>query len=183
MGRSAAEFLDRAAEEARYRLHRNDLADSGYRGFLEAFIARALLPFAPPGSAILDYGSGPVPALARLLRAKGFTVECFDPFFAPSVQWKKKRFALVALHETAEHLKYPKRSLAAVARALGPGGALAIRTRFLPEKVSAFDGWWYKDDMTHVGFFSRRSFERLSADLGLELALLEEPDLAVLRKP
>ena len=60
-------FVDRdflpgpAAERARYLLHRNTLADPGYRAFLEPAL-RAVRDRVPPPARLLDYGSGPEPA-------------------------------------------------------------------------------------------------------------------------
>ena len=71
------------AERRRYLLHRNAPDDPGHRAFLSRLV-RALAPRLPRGAAGLDYGSGPSPTLATMLRALGFTVDVYDPFFAPS---------------------------------------------------------------------------------------------------
>jgi len=171
------------AAEARYRLHRNDPADPGYRAFLETFIDRALAPFAPPPGRVLDFGSGPTPALARLLRERGYRAEAWDPLFAPDRRSLAGPFALIAVHEVLEHVPYPYRLLATLARKLEGGGAIAVRTRFPPERPEDFGRWWYKEDPTHVGFFGPPAFEALARRLGARLDLLEPPDLAVLRFP
>jgi SAM-dependent methyltransferase len=174
---------DAATAEARYRLHRNDPAEPGYRRFLESFIDRAVAPFAAPSARVLDFGSGPTPALALLLRDRGYRAEAWDPIFATERRALAGRFDLVAVHEVLEHADYPFRLLSALSRRLAAGGSMAIRTRFPPGDVEAFGRWWYKEDPTHVGFFGPASFAALARRLGAALVLLEPPDLAVLAFP
>jgi len=88
----------------------------------------------------------------------------------------------VAVHEVAEHLRFPRRALGALARRLEPRGRLALRTRFAPEDEAAFARWWYREDPTHVGFFRERSFRFLAGLLGLDLEELAAPDRAVFRR-
>jgi len=173
----------RSAELQRYRLHHNDPEDVGYRAFLRQFIERAVVPFVPAGTTVLDFGSGPVPAMGGLLEEGGRRCRAYDPFFAPSEAWRRRRWECVILHEVAEHLKCPGRTFGAIARRLEPGAVLAIRTRFAPERREDFASWWYRRDPTHVGFFSARSLARLAEILGLEILRIETPDLAVFRAP
>jgi len=161
-------------EKARYLLHRNDPEDPGYRSYL-------VLPFAPPEGRILDFGSGPVPVLARLLSDRGYRVSAYDPFFAPDRTARTGPFDLIALHEVAEHLARPYFELARIARALAPGGRLAIRTRFAPEDPGDFRTWWYREDPTHVGFFGSRSFAALAGRLGMSVDLDDGRETLVLR--
>ncbi len=60
-------FLSRQAERAEYDLHRNAIDDPGYRAFLSR-LAQPLLARLPPASRGLDFGCGPGPALAHMLR-------------------------------------------------------------------------------------------------------------------
>ncbi len=174
-------FPRRDDECARYLLHKNDSADIGYRNFLETFVKA--LPKIAPGARVLDFGSGPVPALSDMLRARGFIVTSYDPFFAPGKAWRRHLFDLIVAHEVAEHLRFPGRSLGALAGRLSIGGWLALRTRFAPDSDEEFVRWWYREDSTHVGFFRARSFVFLAGKLGLELEELSAPDRVVLRKP
>lgn len=181
IGLARRSFPSREAEEARYRLHRNDPGEPGYRAYLSSFVDAALASFLAAGASILDFGSGPEPALAKLLEARGYRSRAYDPFFAPSRSWRGEEWDAIALHEVAEHLREPARSLRYLAGRLAPGGILALRTRFAPDVESAFAPWWYRRDSTHLGFWRNESFSFLAADLDLDLVLLREPDLAVLR--
>jgi len=176
-------FPDREAEEARYRLHHNDPAEPGYRAYLSSFIEEALAPRLEAGADILDFGSGPTPALSVLLDERGYRAVPVDPYFEPSASWRRREWKAIALHEVAEHLRFPARTLSALARRLAPGGVLAIRTRFAPENGREFESWWYRQDITHLGFFRPASFRLLAERLGLETALVAPPDTVALRAP
>lgn len=176
-------FPDRAAEESRYRLHRNDLSEPGYRAYLSAFVDQALAPYLEPGDSVLDFGSGPAPALAMLLGERGYRVVAYDPYFAPATAWRRRSWKGIAVHEVAEHLRMPGRTLAALSRRLEPGGIMALRTRFPPAGRGEFESWWYRQDATHLGFFRPISFSRFAERLGLETPLIAEPDIVVLRAP
>ncbi len=83
-----ASFLDRAQlpsaedEHRHYLHHENDPGDPAYRRFL-ARLADPLLERMPAGLSGLDYGCGPGPALAVMLREAGHAMAVYDPFFRP----------------------------------------------------------------------------------------------------
>ncbi len=174
-------ILPPEAEKARYLLHRNDPDDPGYRAYLEAFIREAVQPFVGPGGRILDFGSGPEPALAYRLADRGYRVSVYDPFFAPDRNARKGPFDLVAVHEVAEHLVRPYFELARLARILAPGGRISLRTRFSPEDPRKFEEWWYREDPTHVGFFGSRTFAALAERLGMAVERDDGVEIVVLR--
>ncbi|MEI4262179.1 methyltransferase domain-containing protein [Roseovarius sp. D0-M9] len=74
--------LSGEAEYAYYLQHENDPGDARYRRFLSK-LADPLNARLAPSSRGLDYGCGPGPALAAMLRDAGHDVALFDPFFAP----------------------------------------------------------------------------------------------------
>lgn len=73
--------LTRTQEHAQYLLHNNDPGDVNYRHFLNQLL-KPLLSAIPGARSGLDYGCGPGPALAFMLREMGHSVELYDPFFA-----------------------------------------------------------------------------------------------------
>ncbi|PKL24661.1 MAG: 2-polyprenyl-3-methyl-5-hydroxy-6-metoxy-1,4-benzoquinol methylase [Spirochaetae bacterium HGW-Spirochaetae-3] len=167
------------AEERRYRLHRNSYEDERYTSWIAEYLD-AVAEYLPPGATVLDFGSGPQPVPAMLLRERGCAVSVYDPYFAPGDAWRNARWDAILVHEVAEHLADPRAVFTELAALLSPGGALCVRTRFPPEGREAFSRWRYRMDETHVGFFAARSLERLGSRLGLRTALLEDPDRAVL---
>ena len=78
----ASFHLDTPAEKAIYDQHENHPADVGYRRFLMR-LTQPLLQRLPPQSTGLDFGCGPGPALAAMLREAGHSVALYDKFYFP----------------------------------------------------------------------------------------------------
>lgn len=178
----ARDFLPSAeAERKRYELHRNSSEDSGFRTYLERFIDPVLAAVGDIGT-IFDYGSGPEPVLVSLLQARGYDVRGWDPFFAPETPPFEGGADLVVCHEVAEHFFEPRRDFALMAAQVKAGGTLAIGTMVLPEGKSIpegcrssesievqkfFSSWWYRQDSTHVSFYSETALRITGESAGL----------------
>jgi SAM-dependent methyltransferase len=146
-----------AAERAEYDRHENDPADPGYRRFLGR-LAGPLLATLPPAQAGLDFGCGPGPALAAMLREAGHRVDLYDPFYAPDrAALARGQRDFITATEVVEHLHQPGLELARLWARLRVGGVLAIMTKHVRDR-EAFDRWHYKNDTTHVCFFSSASW-------------------------
>lgn len=170
---------DAATERAEYALHRNDPQDAAYRAFLSRAFDEVCARFRPPARG-LDFGCGPGPALVAMAREAGFTMDAYDPFFAPDAGVFARRYDFITCTEVAEHLFEPRAELDRLWRLLEPGGALVIQTgRVLDD--TRFANWSYRRDPTHVVFFSDASFGWLAARWGAQLHL-PRPDVAVLVK-
>ena len=111
-------------EQAEYRLHDNNAAQAGYRRFLQQ-VAQPLLQRLPPGQHGLDYGCGPGPVLAALLREAGHTVALYDPFFVPDRTVLDTRYDFITCTEVAEHFHSPAAEFRRLDSLLKPGGWLA----------------------------------------------------------
>ena len=167
-------------EKQRYDTHRNDPADPGYRAFL-AKLAAPLIARVPSGAEGLDFGCGPTAALALLLEEAGFRMRRYDPFYAPDRTVLQPAYDFVACSEAMEHFFHPAQEWELLLRLVKPGGWLGIMT-LRREPATDFARWWYRNDFTHVAFYSRRTFEWLARrdhlDLefsGLSVALLRKP--------
>ena len=150
-------------ERDRYDEHNNDPADPRYRAYLTTFLDTALLPFVEPGARVLDFGSGPTPALAELMREHSFAPSIYDPFYAPDESVLDGTFqydAITAL-EVVEHLHHPGDELRRLIGLLVPGGYLAVRTGVFSGDADAFDRWWYRRDVTHVSFWTDSTIDWL----------------------
>lgn len=161
--------LSAAQEKAEYDLHRNDPDDPGYRRFLGRLF-EPLQARLQPASRGLDFGCGPASALPPMLVAAGHTVALFDCFYAPDRSVLQRRYDFITATEVVEHLHRPGEELRALWGLLRPGGVLGLMTKLVLDR-EAFARWHYKDDPTHVCFFSRETFVWLARrlDAGLEL--------------
>lgn len=171
---------DTAAERAEYDLHRNDVNDAGYRRFLSR-LATPLLARLPAGASGLDFGCGPGPALARMLRARGLSVALYDPFYAPDASVLCGRYDFICATEVVEHLHRPGAELARLWRLLAPGGWLGVMTKLVRD-ADAFSRWHYKNDPTHVCFFSAATWHWWTARRGAH-AQFEGADVILIRRP
>ncbi len=161
-------YLDPPAERAQYDLHQNRVDDPAYR----AFLSRLALPLAArlaPGARGLDFGCGPAPALAWMLREAGYEVNLYDIFYRPDLEVLRGHYDFISTTEVVEHLHHPGRELARLWGLLVPGGWLGVMTK-LAGDPAAFAAWHYKNDPTHVCFFSVETWQWWARQRG---ALLE----------
>lgn len=171
--------LSTAAERARYQLHRNDVEDPGYRRFL-ARIADPLRRRLQPGSQGLDYGCGPGPALASMLREAGHRVRLYDPLFHPDRAALGEQYDFIACTETIEHFHRPAEEFANLDRMLRPGGWLALMTCFQTDD-DRFADWHYRRDPTHVVFYREATLRVLAHRFGWTCEIPAK-DVALMRK-
>lgn len=151
-----SQLPDATTEQAQYRLHRNDPNDPAYRNFL-ARLADPLLSRLAPASRGLDYGCGPGPALAAMLREAGHSMAVFDPLFYNDADTLQRTYHFVTCTEVVEHFHHPLAEFAHLDALLEPGGWLAVMTRFLPDDRT-FAQWHYRRDPTHVVFYREATF-------------------------
>jgi len=155
-------------EKKRYDAHHNDLADPGYRAFLGRLLQPMLVKL-PPGARGLDFGSGPTSSLARLFTEAGRPCASHDLYYASDPAALSVRHDFVVCCEALEHFRQPAAEFARMLAALKPGGWLGVMTQLRDEAAVPFAAWFYKNDLTHISFHSRRSAAHLAAVHGLSL--------------
>lgn len=149
-------FLSPEKEKARYCCHNNSPEDKGYTQFLYRLI-NPLLKTLDKNCYGLDFGSGPTPVLASLLEKEGHTVETYDIFYDNRPELLQNKYDFITVCEVIEHLHRPMDELTTLFQALKKDGLLAIMTQpAVP--AERFPGWRYKNDPTHVLFFSEKTF-------------------------
>jgi SAM-dependent methyltransferase len=170
-------------EEARrrYELHDNGAGNEGYSRFLSSVIEKALAA-APGARSVLDWGSGPNPLAVDLLRQRGFSVTGWDPFFASENEPLEAAYDLILCIETAEHFFDPQKEFRRISQSLKQDGLAVLHTHLAPLDDSTFSTWWYKEDFTHVSFYTEESLRFLAEDAGLSVDRIEERKLVFLKK-
>ncbi len=149
--------LSPAEEKAEYDKHQNSPDDAGYRKFLSR-IYNPVHERVKPGSKGLDFGSGPGPTLSLMFDEAGHSVTIYDPFYAPDRKSLNQEYDFITASEVLEHCHNPSGDLDLLWSLLKPGGWLGIMTGLALDRT-AFTTWRYKDDLTHVCFFSRQTME------------------------
>ncbi|MBN2628169.1 MAG: class I SAM-dependent methyltransferase [Spirochaetales bacterium] len=167
-------------EKARYDYHRNDGEDRGYRDFLGRIIPFVQENLASGAVSGLDFGCGPAPVLAGMFADQGYGMEAYDLYYRNRGELLEggKNYDFITGTEVFEHLARPGETAAGLLRLLNREGILALMTRFLEDGCD-FSRWFYKDDETHICFFSRRSFLWLAASLGRR-AVFRDKDMVIL---
>ncbi len=176
---SPDQFLSSEAEKAEYDLHRNSPDDADYRRFL----SRAYLPMQArldPRSSGLDFGSGPGPTLSVMFAESGHHMSIYDPFYADDPVVFDRTYDFITATEVVEHLHHPKVELDRLWRCLRPGGLLGIMTKLVIDR-EAFSTWHYKNDMTHVCFYSEATFRWLAQRWNAEMEFVDK-DVVIFTK-
>ncbi len=152
------------AEMERYLMHNNDPDDEGYRAFL-AKLWNILKPMLSEGESGLDYGCGPGPALARMMREDGFRVRKYDLYFFPDSEPLTGVYDFIACTETVEHLRNPIEVFTLLNSLLRPGGKLGVMTGMMEDR-SEFADWHYQRDPTHLAFYTRATMNWIAERMG-----------------
>ena len=154
-------------EKAEYDLHENDVNDAGYNRFLSR-IVEPLNQRLPEAAKILDFGCGPAPALANQLRALGHQLALYDLFYYPNSDALTQQYDAIVMTEVIEHLHQPAEVVQQLWQQLNSQGVLAIMTQRVIDQ-DAFSRWQYKNDPTHVCFYSDATFHYLAQSLSAQL--------------
>lgn len=173
-------WLGPEEERAVYELHDNDPGDAGYRSFLEK-LALPMLERIPSGASGLDFGCGPGPALAEIMREAGMKVALYDPFFHPAESALSRRYDFITCTEVVEHLHHPAKVFHQLDGLLKPGGWLGVMTCF-QTCDDRFDKWHYRRDPTHVVFYREATLKVVAERMGWAMSVPCK-DVAMFYKP
>jgi len=158
-------------EKREYDLHENGFEDEGYKTFLGKVVT-PLIPLIKASSSVqlkgLDFGCGPAPVLAKMLEGLGVQMNVYDPFYADDPTALNKTYDIVTCTEAIEHFHTPHKEWQLFNELVATGGVLAIMTKRVLDKAR-FANWHYKNDITHVSFFSEKTFQYLAQRNGYDV--------------
>jgi len=170
-------FVSVVDEKAKYDNHQNSPENQGYCTFLD----KLLLPmqeYLKRGDDGLDFGSGPGPTLSVLMGERGYEMDIYDIFYHDNGQVFNHQYNFITSTEVIEHLHNPLEEIEKLWGCLKEGGILGLMTAF---RVEAFETWYYKRDLTHIIFFTPRTFEWLAERLEARL-IIPESGVVILKK-
>lgn len=173
-------FITTENEKNQYDQHNNSLENQGYVDMFNDF-----LDFTLKGLHVktaLDFGSGPTPVLAELLKRRDLHVEHFDKFYQPKKVYENKSYDLITSTEVFEHLENPKEILHDLVKLLNPNGVISLMTLFHTNKQEDFLKWWYRRDPTHITFFTPKSIEIMASECGLKVLKTDNKRIIILQK-
>ncbi|MFA7561793.1 MAG: class I SAM-dependent methyltransferase [Candidatus Izemoplasmatales bacterium] len=157
-------FLSKENEFNRYNLHNNDVLDINYQKFVMPIVNYVLKHYTHEDIG-LDYGCGPGPVVKKLLEEKAYQVKLYDPYFYNDSEALNVQYDFIILSEVAEHFYYPNFEFSKLKSMLKPNGALIIMTLLYNPEID-FLKWHYKNDETHVFFYSESTFKYIQKTFG-----------------
>ena len=166
------QHLSREQEKAHYDLHQNSPNDYRYRQFLSR-LADPLMVGLEAGAKGLDFGSGPGPTLSVMLEEAGFSVNIYDIFYANNALVLQLEYSFITATEVVEHLSQPGEVLENLWSKIKPGGYLGLMTKLVTDK-DAFSRWHYKNDPTHIRFYSIKTFQWLAISFNWTLEVIDK---------
>ena len=168
-----------AEQRKRYDLHKNTLDNEGYTTFLGKLV-KEVVKMVPPGATGLDFGSGPNPVLSILLQRAGYKMSIYDIFYADNPAVLDGKYDFVTCSETIEHVYDAAGAWKTLVSCAGEKGIIALMTKRLMKETD-FSRWHYKNDLTHVCFYSDATLEWVARRYNYNLELVGS-DMAVLTK-
>lgn len=156
--KSAEHFPDKKFEKERYETHNNDVNDIRYQKFVSP-ITNAIEKEFSNITKGLDYGCGTGPVATFVLEKKGYQINLYDPFFHPNENYKDELYDFIICCEVMEHFFTPNQQFLKMKNLLKPNAKLYCKTKMISSNISVqdFKAWYYKDDPTHVFFYSPKS--------------------------
>lgn len=174
-------FISFEEDFKRYSHHQNNENDLGYRKFLNRLLD-PLVQFLPEQFCAIDFGCGPGPTLSSMLKEKGGEVIDYDPIFFNNQEALKKTYDVVTSSEVVEHFKDIENDWSQLVGLVKPNGLLAVMTQFFISSKIDYQEWWYKNDPTHVAFYSEETFFYLAQRFQLEIIFNDLNSVIIFRK-
>lgn len=172
------QYLTPKQEKAIYDQHQNCADDLGYRKFLN----KLLIPLTQKlniNATGLDFGSGPGPTIATVMAEHGFNVSNYDIFYANNYELLTGKYDFITCTEVIEHIHHPHKVITSLTNMLKPNAYLGIMTKRVINK-DKFSSWHYKNDLTHVCFYSIETFEFIASQWHYSLEIINS-DTIILR--
>ena len=166
--------LSQADEKAEYDKHENLNLDEGYRRFLnrtlEPLVSAVKLRYQAPYKG-LDFGCGEGKHISLMAAEQGVEIHNYDLYYCNDEALLADKYQFIVMTEVIEHIADAKSLLVDLRNMLVPGGMLAIMTKRVRNK-EVFATWHYKNDPTHICFYSEQTFEFIGDWLGFDVEVV-----------
>ena len=159
-------------EKARYLTHNNDVDDLGYQNFVKP-IVKMVSENITLEKIGLDFGAGTGPVITKLLEEKGYHLNLYDPFFHPDSHVLNEKYDYIVCCEVMEHFYHPKKEFQLLFDLLKPNGTLLCMTQLI-SVYTTFKTWQYRNDKTHVSFYSKKCLQWIKENFGFSSVMIDE---------
>ncbi len=164
--------LSPADEKAQYDKHQNNPDDLDYKKFLSRTFD-PLLKQISQNSLGLDFGCGPGPTISHMANEHGIKVFNYDLYYFNQPELLERQYDFITMTEVIEHIAGPRLLFTKLDTLLKQGGLLAIMTKRVID-IQAFSSWHYKNDPTHICFYSIKTFEWIALKLEWRLEVIDK---------
>lgn len=152
-------IISEAEEKIRYDLH---VCDDGYHKYMHGVFTK-IKSYLNDGLS-LDFGCGQIHLLSDILNNNGYKSLYYDKYYYPKNPLLL--FDNIILIEVFEHVENGLELLLELKNKLNEKGKIIIMTQLIPDNIN---NWWYLRDITHISFYSLRTFEELALKLNMKL--------------
>jgi len=148
--------LNKNEEKERYKQHKNHIKDFGYIKFADPIISSVKNHFVTNHKG-LDFGTGHTPVISEILKAKGYSVQIYDPLFFNRPETLCKTYDFITCCEVIEHFYTPKKEFKLLYSLLEPKKLICMTLIYKPD--INFENWFYKNDPTHVFLYQKETIQ------------------------
>lgn len=168
-------FVDANFEEERYRTHNNDIYDERYQKFVSPITDAVKKDFTTKTKG-LDYGCGTGPVATHVLEKQDYNITLYDPYFYPDSTYQNTTYDFIICCEVMEHFYEPDKEFSKLKNLLNSNGKLYCKTKMISDdfSVEAFKNWHYKNDPTHVFFYSPKTLQVICHKFGYKSVYFDD---------
>ncbi len=164
--------IDLESEKLVYQQHENNVEDKNYQKFVSPITNAIIKDFLPTAKG-LDFGAGTAPVVSKVLQDKSYEIKQYDPFFHNTPKVIESKYDFIASCEVIEHFFNPYKEFGLFKNMLHKNGKIYLMTEIYHEGID-FASWYYKNDPTHVFFYTKESFEWIKNEFGFSTVTIEK---------
>lgn len=165
-------ILNQSNEKARYDTHQNDVHDPRYQAFVSPITNYILSSYSSKEKG-LDFGAGPGPVIATQLKEKQYNITLFDPYYHNNQVALNRLYDYIFACEVIEHFNEPLETFRTLDRITKTNGDWVFMT-WIYEDTIDFSSWQYKNDETHVIFYSKKTLEYLKSKFAFQSLIIKD---------
>jgi len=158
------ELPDSKVEKERYELHNDDVNNDGYRNFVAPLTSAIINDFTIEHKG-LDFGAGTSRIISSILKESNYNILDYDPYFHIHPELLEKKYDYLSSCEVVEHFYTPYKEFKLLKSLLNTDGKLYIMTEPYHSEID-FATWYYKNDPTHVFFYSLETLQWIKNEFG-----------------
>lgn len=118
--------------------------------------------------------------LADLLSGMGIQIDIYDPYFHDDLSFSGKKYDIITSTEVLEHIREQSGLIPFLYGLLNNGGILSIMTLFHDD--CHFNTWWYRNDITHICFYSSRTCRWIARRFSMRILYINNKNICIWQK-